>query len=330
MRILLAATAVGLVWTWHPSLKIPYERGPHNHGEEHPGHADDVLVDSWEGIEPSTSLKWTRCFRSEGPFLCSRLTVPMDYHRPLEESSDHPKVHLALLMIPGEGRGENDNVSPANFSISPLLINPGGPGGSGVDLAKRGGTLLQSIVGKERDIIGFDPRGVASSTPRANCFLQNTMGRRKPNEDEAYVRRMTFMAGAHDVGFVNSSAVALAKQDARQRLVNQLCKIKDEEEGENNIFRHVGTPNVARDMLSIVHAWDRWRDGNDDTDADAVSSMDQAETENPLDTRGKLVYWGFSYGTLLGATFAAMFRVYCHFLILAAFTCTNHQHANSR
>ena len=38
-------------------------------------------------------------------------------------------------------------------------MNPGGPGGSGVDLVLGLGSLVQLLVGAEYDIIGFDPRG---------------------------------------------------------------------------------------------------------------------------------------------------------------------------
>jgi hypothetical protein len=39
------------------------------------------------------------------------------------------------------------------------LVNPGGPGGSGVELALKLGSLAQTLIGADFDIIGFDPRG---------------------------------------------------------------------------------------------------------------------------------------------------------------------------
>lgn len=41
----------------------------------------------------------------------------------------------------------------------PILFNPGGPGGSGVDMIARGGRALSTIVGPQFDVLGFDPRG---------------------------------------------------------------------------------------------------------------------------------------------------------------------------
>lgn len=88
----------------------------------------------------------------------------MDYHRPLNESEDNPKVHVALLLVPGKHDG------PKKFSTSPMLLNPGGPGGSGVGMALGFGQRLHALVGEDQDVIGFDPRGIAATTPRTDCF----------------------------------------------------------------------------------------------------------------------------------------------------------------
>ena len=51
-----------------------------------------------------------------------------------------------------------------------LLINPGGPGGSGFDFAQ--GFVPSEGVYANYDIIGFDPRGVGRSTPIV-CFTDD-------------------------------------------------------------------------------------------------------------------------------------------------------------
>ncbi|KAK7755164.1 hypothetical protein SLS62_002979 [Diatrype stigma] len=285
-----------------------FHRGNTNHGL-----GNDTVTASgagWADITPSEKLVWHPCGY---PYLCARLTVPMDYHRPLNESADNPKVHLALLMVPGAGR----NTDPASFSESPMLLNPGGPGGSGVSFAQQGGQLIQGVVGNHHDIIGFDPRGVGATTPSTNCFAAPDDPQGLNGNNIALINRLSWITSGHDVGIVNSSNVALSKIDVRARALGQLCKKVDDFEGENSIFRYANTANVARDMLSIVDAWDEWRATSEtpesqkprqESSADGTSTHDeQASVDPTLSTKGKLVYWGFSYGTLLGATFAAMF-----------------------
>ena len=178
---------------------------------------------------------------------------------------------------------------------------------------------LHQIVGEDRDIIGFDPRGIGFTTPHTDCFSS-------PYSDSyaedftspAMFKRLAWQISGQEIGLVNSSSIALTKLDNRARSLAMLCKAKDDKLGKDSIFRHVSTPNVARDMLSIVDAWDAWRDEQKGKKqcthekATARETIETDETGNPAlssddDTKGKLVYWGFSYGTLLGATFAAMF-----------------------
>jgi hypothetical protein len=60
---------------------------------------------------------------------------------------------IALLKVPA-----NISTSDSAYRGS-ILINPGGPGDSGVDAALYLGTGAQTIIGADFDIIGFDPRG---------------------------------------------------------------------------------------------------------------------------------------------------------------------------
>ena len=78
----------------------------------------------------------------------------MDYHRPLSDDKENPKVHIAMLMVPGSR--DSDLSDPASFGESPMLVNPGGPGGSGVSLAGlRFGEVIRSIAGDKYDVIGL-------------------------------------------------------------------------------------------------------------------------------------------------------------------------------
>jgi pimeloyl-ACP methyl ester carboxylesterase len=269
-------------------------------------------------ITPSPDLSWHPCYTYINPsFLCARLTVPMDYDRPLNASPHNPQVHLALLLLPAQQSSSSQNGKPNRTLKSPLLVNPGGPGGSGVSLALLVGPSMQKILGADQPILGFDPRGIMFTTPRADCWAKpppescrpqyhhrnGQGGGDKPvqspgcEEDvtTGLLHRLEWENTNAAYGLMSESEVAVRYLDAAQRGVNWLCRWKDGmvEERGGSVLRWAGTRNVARDMVQIVEAWGRW-----------VDTLDGVVTD---EMRGKLVYWGFSYGTYLGATFARMF-----------------------
>jgi pimeloyl-ACP methyl ester carboxylesterase len=49
--------------------------------------------------------------------------------------------------------------------IGSLIINPGGPGGSGIELVRNSAKAFPSELRKRFDLVGFDPRGVNASSP---------------------------------------------------------------------------------------------------------------------------------------------------------------------
>jgi pimeloyl-ACP methyl ester carboxylesterase len=87
---------------------------------------------------------------------CATLSVPVDYAKP-----DGRHISLALDMIPA--------TAPKSQQQGILLVNPGGPGGSGLPLAAEVAQGLSPGVAAQYDIVGFDPRGVGSSVPALSC-----------------------------------------------------------------------------------------------------------------------------------------------------------------
>jgi pimeloyl-ACP methyl ester carboxylesterase len=83
-------------------------------------------------------------------FDCGTLSVPLDY-----TNASGKTISLQLLRV-------HDN---RNATGNALLVNPGGPGGSGVDLAVGLASQLSDTVLAHFDVVGFDPRGVGDSTP---------------------------------------------------------------------------------------------------------------------------------------------------------------------
>ena len=60
-----------------------------------------------------------------------------------------------------------------------MLVNPGGPGGSGLIYSVLG-AFVPGDVGSTYDWIGFDPRGVGDSVPALSCDPDYTAGPRPP------------------------------------------------------------------------------------------------------------------------------------------------------
>ncbi|WP_239103316.1 alpha/beta hydrolase [Microbispora corallina] len=88
---------------------------------------------------------------------CATLRVPLDYAEP-----EGRQITLSLNRVRGTASQRDDH-------LGALLVNPGGPGGSGLDLAKYVAAMLPSEVAARYDVIGFAPRGVGPSEPAISC-----------------------------------------------------------------------------------------------------------------------------------------------------------------
>lgn len=92
-------------------------------------------------------VQWSPC--EGGKFDCTTVKVPVDYANPAGDTAD-----LALIRL----NGRNAKGS--------LLVNPGGPGGSGYDMVKDSAqTMFSAKLLDSYNVIGFDPRGVKRSAP---------------------------------------------------------------------------------------------------------------------------------------------------------------------
>jgi pimeloyl-ACP methyl ester carboxylesterase len=143
---------------------------------------------------------------------CAMLTVPLDYANP-----SGPTIQLAVSRV--------RHTSPDAQYQGVMLVNPGGPGGSGLELS----TLGQSVpsgAGKDYDWIGFDPRGVGSSKPALSCE-PNYLGPDRPN-------------------YLSLTPALQQTWLARSQQYAQAC-------GKNNLalLHHLTTIDSARDMDSI-------------------------------------------------------------------------------
>ena len=109
---------------------------------------------------PGSPVQWVPCAaapsdesRIPAGAECGLLSVPVDYAQP-----DGEVAQMAMIRFNATGA-----------KIGSLVINPGGPGESGVQAAAALVPTLPASIRERFDLVGFDPRGVASSTPAVWC-----------------------------------------------------------------------------------------------------------------------------------------------------------------
>ncbi|WP_055493754.1 alpha/beta hydrolase [Streptomyces sp. TP-A0356] len=192
------------------------------------------------GTAQAAKPTWKKCGTTEYPTLqCASVTVPLDYAHPRGR-----QITLALSRVP----------HTAKTSQGPLLVNPGGPGGSGLKLAGFVASSLPKAVAAQYDVIGFDPRGVGESKPALDC----KPGYVKPVRPDSV-----------------PSTPALEKANlARAASFARACAAK-----YASVLPYIDTVSAARDMDAIRQALGA----------------------------PKVSYFGYSYGTYLGAVYAKLF-----------------------
>ncbi|PSN69676.1 hypothetical protein BS50DRAFT_487989, partial [Corynespora cassiicola Philippines] len=255
-------------------------------------------------IEASESLDFHPCF---GGFECAKLKLPLDYF-----NGTHPNstISLALAKLPAKVPVDDPRYG------GPILINPGGPGGSGTGFALLGARMLQTIVDAPQnpallpdyaaknsssaryfDIIGFDPRGIGFTEPHAYCMEDG------PSTWSWRLRETS-------EGILGSSDAALGRLWSMHHAYGASCKQAMSTADGPDIKRYVTTASVARDMLEITEKHAEYVTNK----VNQLPVIKKAHCSGPkVDVatytpgESKLQYWGFSYGTFLGSTFASMF-----------------------
>ena len=110
-----------------------------------------------EPAPAETGIDWEPCGSSRA-FECAFLQVPADYRDP-DAGSLNIALNVHRARLPDERVGY-------------LLVNPGGPGGSGLELVesiRSGFSAFAPELVERFDIVGFDPRGVKASEPKFEC-----------------------------------------------------------------------------------------------------------------------------------------------------------------
>lgn len=185
----------------------------------------------------SQQLDWRSC---GGRNQCTEVLVPLDYDNPTGET-----VELAVLRSPSTGPRPQGS----------LVVNPGGPGGSGVEFAAAASSIASPELRSAFSIVGFDPRGVGQSEP-LECLTDQ--------ETDALMAADPSPDTPSEIAAIEEYSAALGRGCVRD---------------DAALAAHVDSQSVARDMDII-----------------------RATLDEPT-----LNYFGFSYGTLLGALYAETF-----------------------
>ncbi|KXO95040.1 hypothetical protein AXK56_18230 [Tsukamurella pulmonis] len=146
---------------------------------------------------------------------CGSVAAPLDYAQP-----EGRQVALSLIRVrvPESARAQR---------IGTLLVNPGGPGASGVEFVGGQAEQLAAGIGDRFDIVGFDPRGIGASTPAIRCLT----------DSERDAVRAADLRNDH-----TEQGVARQEQQARD------FATKCADRTGADVLAHVGTADVVDDM----------------------------------------------------------------------------------
>jgi pimeloyl-ACP methyl ester carboxylesterase len=92
-------------------------------------------------------VKWSDC---GGGFQCGTVEVPLDY--------SHPGAGTIMIAL------NRKPATDAAHRIGSVLINPGGPGASGIKFLRQDVNGFTNL-NRRFDLVGFDPRGIGQSAP---------------------------------------------------------------------------------------------------------------------------------------------------------------------
>jgi pimeloyl-ACP methyl ester carboxylesterase len=144
---------------------------------------------------------------------CGAIAVPVDYSKPASGLTD-----IAMIKFPATGD-----------KIGSLVINPGGPGESGIEAAVNQVGALPPQIRQHFDLVGFDPRGVGSSSPALWCNSDADNDRLRAEPQEAYT--------PEGVAHINKET-----KEFVQRCVDKMGK---------EFLANIGTASVVKDLDAI-------------------------------------------------------------------------------
>lgn len=149
-------------------------------------------------------VTWVDCGDAE----CTKIDVPRDYSNPAGEI-----VTLSLTRVPATGE-----------ALGSIFVNPGGPGGSATEYARYADSIVGEGIRQNFDVVGVDPRGVATSEP-IECLTNKQTD------------RLLGADGTPDSPEEEAAVIAISQDLGRK------CERKNSE-----LLPFVGTVDSARDL----------------------------------------------------------------------------------
>jgi len=144
---------------------------------------------------------------------CARLRVPLDYAQPQGK-----QITVGVLRKPATDPGSR---------IGSLMINPGGPGASGMSSAAGlAGAVAGTDLGERFDLVGFDPRGIGASQPEVRCLTGPEWDADRMDDDS------------------DSSSEGTARTEGEVRDYTGKCVQRT----GTDVLANVGTRDVVKDM----------------------------------------------------------------------------------
>lgn len=193
---------------------------------------------NWASAAINTTSDPEDLFFGRGIYLCGWLDVPLDY----TNKSDSRISRLAVTKLQVSGLapigGSNRNPLAGQKSERTLVVEPGGPGGSGTGLVWRAAEDdTKRFSDGKYDVLGWDPRGVNISLPAISCFPHDA------DRDRWALRLFQYRETSA------SPRAQLEFADALYQSIMHACW-----ELHGDLGRFMGTSIVARDLEEIRKA----------------------------------------------------------------------------
>ncbi|KAJ5438589.1 uncharacterized protein N7458_009587 [Penicillium daleae] len=162
-----------------PQENDPFHFLPCTNASRPPPLDDPAPQDSWAALFDPNPSHWSWGSNGRGIYLCGYLDLPLDYHN----RSDTRIVRIAVTKFQVAGlplKNGSDTSPDSSSSLNSykskrtLIIEPGGPGGSGTSyLWETAEEMTNRFSEGQLDVLGWDPRGVNISLPSASCYPQD-------------------------------------------------------------------------------------------------------------------------------------------------------------